>query len=378
MMRNGEKPGTLIIGGGAIGLAIGWKLARRGEQVTLLERGRVGQEASSAAAGMLAIANEVHFQEDLNLLLRQESMKIYGAFVEELEAAAGQSVDYRTEGAIAISLHADDTAELRNLYEYQREKRLPVQWLNGEEVRELEPALAGFVVAGVLCPMDHQVDNRKLVVALEAAFVHAGGTLREECEVSEVRLAEEGRSSVIAGGEELSAERIVLAAGAWSGLIPGLKSWLRPLVRPVKGQILALTMPSQDYLTHMIKTPDVYIAPKSDGRLVVGATVEEMGFNRDITAGGVYELLKGAWRALPSVYELPIQETLCGFRPGSRDNAPIMGATDVEGLYVATGHYRNGIINTPITAQFMSELILDGKRPELLRRLSPDRFTRGT
>jgi glycine oxidase len=285
-------------------------------------------------------------------------------------------VDYRTEGAIAISLHADETAELRNLYEYQLEKKLPVRWMSGAEVRELEPRLAGFVVAGVMCPMDHQVDNRRLVAALKTAFLKAGGTLREGCEVSRVILAEDRPPEALAEGKAWRGERLVLAAGSWSGLIPGLESWLRPLVRPVKGQILALRMPSPDFLVRMIKSPDVYIAPKSDGRLVIGATVEEMGFNRDLTAGAVYELLKGAWRAIPSVYELPIDEIWCGFRPGSRDNAPILGETDVPGFYVATGHYRNGIINTPVTAKFISELILDGKRPELLMRLSPRRFAR--
>ena len=368
--------GTLIIGGGVIGLSIGWRLSQRGEPVTILERGEAGKEASSAAAGMLALANEVHYQEDLNLLLRMESMRLYPEFVRELEAFTGLSVDYRTEGAIAISLHADETAELRNLYEYQRERKLPVRWMSGAEVRELEPRLAGFVVAGVMCPMDHQVDNRRLVAALKAAFLKAGGTLHERTEVSRVRMEEDRPPEVEAAGGTWRAQRLVLAAGSWSGLIPGLEPWLRPLVRPVKGQILALRMPSADFLTHMIKSPDVYLAPKSDGRLVVGATVEEMGFSRDITAGAVYELLKGAWRAIPSVYELPIDEIWCGFRPGSRDSAPILGETDVPGFYVATGHYRNGIVNTPVTAKLMSELILDGRRPELLLRLSARRFAR--
>ena len=204
-----------------------------------------------------------------------------------------------------------------------------------------------------------------------------GGTLREHCEVSEVRLEDGRPPAIVAQGEEWRPARVVLAAGSWSGLIPGLDGWLRPLVRPVKGQILALRMPSPDFLVHMLKTPDVYMAPKSDGRLVIGATVEEMGFNRDFTAGAGYELLKGAWRAMPSVYELPIDEMWCGFRPGSRDNAPLLGETGVEGFYVATGHYRNGIVNTPITAKYMSELILDGKRPELLQKLSPGRFASG-
>ena len=376
MGRGANDQGTLISGGGVIGMSIGWRLAQRGEPVTILEKGQAGQEASSAAAGMLSIANEVKFQEDLSLLLRLESMKLYPDFVDDLESSSGHDVDYRTEGAIAISLHADDTAELRNLYEYQLEKKLPVRWLSGDEARELEPVLAGFVVAGVMCPMDHQVDNRKLVEAVKAAFLKAGGELHEYCEVEEVRLQSGRPPEVLAAGEEWRAKRLVLAAGSWSGLIPGLQSWLRPLVRPVKGQALALTMPSADFLTHMIKTPDVYIAPKSDGRLVVGATVEEMGFNRDITAGAIYELLRGAWRAVPSVYELPLQETWCGFRPGSRDNAPILGKTDVEGFYVATGHFRNGIINTPVTAKFMRELILDDSTPALRQPLSPSRLLR--
>ena len=374
MSASSRATGTLIIGGGVIGMSIGWRLAQRGEAVTILERGEAGKEASSAAAGMLALANEVHYQEDLSLLLRMESMRLYADFVGELEAFTGQSVDYRTEGALAISLHADETAELRNVYEYQLERNLPVQWLSGAAIREREPHLAGFVVAGIFCPMDHQVDNRRLAAALKAAFVKAGGTLKEHCEVGRVSLTEDRPPELEVDGQTLRGERLVLAAGSWSGLIPGLEPWLRPLVRPVKGQILALRMPAPDYLVHMIKTPDVYMAPKSDGRLVVGASVEEMGFNRDITAGAVYELLKGAWRAVPSVYELPIDEIWCGFRPGSRDGAPLLGETDVPGFYVATGHYRNGIINTPVTAKYMSELILDGHRPELLMRLSPRRF----
>lgn len=369
-----QHRGTLILGGGVIGLSIGWRLLLRGEPVTLLERGETGREASSAAAGMLAIANEVHYQEDLNLLLRLESMKLYPDFVAELEAYSGVPVDYRTEGAIGISLHADETAELRNLFDYQREQGLPVEWLSGEAVRELEPRLAGFVVAGVLCPMDHQVDNRRLAASLKAAFLKAGGELHEHTEVTHLRV-EEGRAISVETAERTwEPERVVLAAGSWSGLIPGLDGWLRPLVRPVKGQILALRMPDGEFLRHVIKTPDVYMAPKSDGRLVIGATVEEMGFNRDLTAGAVYELLKGAWRAIPSVYELAIDEIWCGFRPGSRDNAPLLGESGVPGLYVATGHHRNGIVNTPITARYMSELILDNRRPELLMRLSPDRF----
>ncbi|HKI99054.1 MAG TPA: FAD-dependent oxidoreductase, partial [bacterium] len=193
--------------------------------------------------------------------------------------------------------------------------------------------------------------------------------------VDEVRLLDEGPPAVVAGGREWRHERLLLAAGSWSGLIPGLDGALRPWVRPVKGQILAIRAPA-DLIRHNIRTPDVYIVPRVDGRLVVGATVEEMGYNRDLTVGGVFELLRGAWRALPGVYEMPIEEIWCGFRPGSRDNAPILGETEIPGFFIATGHYRNGILNTPVTAHYMSEAILGGELPEFMAPFSPRRFSK--
>lgn len=369
------EKGTLIIGGGLIGLAIGWRLCQRGEPVTLLERGETGHEASWAGAGMLAPVGEVHFQEDANLRLGQESLRLYPDFVAELEAFTGLSVGYRQEGGLSISLHADDTAELRHLFEYQQKLELPVRWLSGREAQALEPALSHNVVAAVESPADHQVDNRLLVAALKAGFLKAGGTLHEHTPAEEVRLLDDGPPAVIAGGREWRHERLLLAAGSWSGLIPGLDGALRPWVRPVKGQILAIRAPA-DLMRHNVRTPDVYIVPRVDGRLIVGATVEEMGFNRDLTVGGVFELLRGAWRALPGVYEMPVHEIWCGFRPGSRDNAPILGETEIPGFFIATGHYRNGILNTPVTAHYLSEAMLGGELPEFFAPFSPRRFSR--
>lgn len=368
------KNGTLIIGGGVIGLSIGWRLLLRGEPVTLLEKGETGREASWAAAGMLAPVGEVHFQEEYNLQLGLESLRLYPQFVEELEAGSGMEVGYRTEGGISISLHADDTAELRHRFEFQQSLELPVRWLSGPEVQELEPVLSPNVVAAVYSPADHQVDNRKLAGALKAAFLKEGGKLHEHTAVEEVILREGSPPLVKAGDREWDFQRVVLAAGSWSGLIPGLAAALRPWVRPVKGQILAIrTEPGT--LRHNVRTPDVYMVPREDGRLIVGATVEEMGFNRDLTVGGIFELLRGAWRAIPGLYELPLQETWVGFRPGSRDNAPILGETEIPGLFLATGHYRNGILNTPVTAFHMATAILDGKTPDVLAPFSPRRFT---
>ncbi len=364
---------TLIIGGGTIGLSIGWKLLQRGEAVVLLDKGPTGQEATWAAAGMLAPVGEVHFQEDPNLRLGLESLALYPDFVAELEQCTGQSVGYRREGGLKISLHADDTAELRHLFDYQQKLALNVEWLSGREAQKREPALSHNVVAAVYSADDHQVDNRLLADALRSAFLQAGGVLHEHTPVEAVHLHDDGPPSVSAGGRELRHERLLLTAGAWSGLIPGIDGALRPWVRPVKGQILAIQAPD-DLLRHNIRTPDVYIVPRVDGRLVVGATVEEMGFNRDQTVGGVFELLRGAWRAIPGVYELPMQEIWCGFRPGSRDNAPILGETEMPGFFIATGHYRNGILNTPVTAHYMAEAVLGGTLPEFLAPFSPLRF----
>ncbi|MCH8885544.1 MAG: glycine oxidase ThiO [SAR324 cluster bacterium] len=366
--------GTLIIGGGVIGLAIGWKLLLRGEPVTLLEKGDTGREASWAAAGMLAPVGEVHFQEDQNLRLGMESMRRYPAFVEALESDAGMKVDYRREGGLSVSLHPDDTAELRHRFEYQQALELPVRWLRGGEAQEMEPALSPNVVAAVYSPDDHQVDNRKLVEALKAAFLKAGGALHEQTPVERLVLHENGAPSVLAGNREWRHQRLLLTAGSWSGMIPGLDGALRPWVRPVKGQILAIQA-GPETLRHNIRTPDVYIVPRLDGRLIVGATVEEMGFDRTLTVGGIFELVRGAWRAIPAVYEMPLAETWCGFRPGSRDNAPIIGETEIPAFFIATGHYRNGILNTPVTAEVMSEIMLGGQPPEFLAPFSPLRFT---
>jgi glycine oxidase len=366
--------GTLIVGGGVVGLGIGWKLLQGGEPVVLLEKGEAGREASWAAAGLLAPATEVHFQEDPNLKLGIESMRLYGDFVAELEAYTGASVDYQREGAIAIALTADEAADLQELYTYQQERGLPVRWLAPEAVRELEPGVSNFVTAGIQCDMDHQIDCRRLVAALKLAFLKAGGVLHENTPVTDLDFRSGRFQGARSGERSFPANRLVVAAGAWSGLLPGLPEDLRPPVRPVKGQIFAVRSPGPEFLRHFIRTPQVYIAPKSDGRIVIGATVEEMGFNRDLTAGGLYSLLRGAWDALPGVYELPIHEMWCGFRPGSRDNAPMLGETRIPGVFMATGHHRNGILFTPATAIYMSRLLLEGKVPEPLRPFSPQRF----
>ncbi|MCZ6473673.1 MAG: glycine oxidase ThiO [SAR324 cluster bacterium] len=367
--------GTLIIGAGVVGLGIGWKLAQAGEQVIILERGLAGREASWAAAGMLCPANEAHYQQDSNLELAQECMRLYPEFVQELEACSGMNVDYRTEGTLTVALNADDAAAVKVFFEYQLEKGLPVRWLSGDEAREMEPQLSNFVSAGISCPMDHQIDNRKMMEALKRAFLKAGGELHEQTEVTHVRCDGGKYRGVMAGEREWLSERLVLAAGSWSGLVSGIPEHVRPPVRPVKGQMFSLRAPFPGFITRVIRAPDIYISPKSDGRIVFGATVEEMGFDAGLTAGGLYSLLKGAWETVPGTYDLPIDEMWSGFRPSSRDNTPLMGASRVEGLFIATGHHRHGILFAPATAIHMSRLILEGEPPQSLLPFDPSRFT---
>ncbi len=350
-----------IIGGGICGLGIGWRLAQAGRAVTVFDRGQAGRETTWAAAGMLAPHAEAEPGEEALLPLIRESLALWKPFAAELEAVSGLALDYRGEGTLIVALDRDERENLGSLFTYRQGLGLPVEWLSGLEARRLEPHLSRNVTAGVLCPQDHQVDSRKTVEALRKAFLSAGGSLREHCEVLEVRTDRERVTGVTTAAGPQDAETVVVAAGPWSRNIPGLPEDARPPVRPLKGQMLALQMPPEAPLVaHVLWTQYGYLVPRSDGRLLVGATVEEMGFDREMTAGGLYEVLRHAWEALPGIYDLPVLETWAGLRPTSRDDAPILGPTALEGLVMATGHHRNGILLAPVTARAVSDFILSG------------------
>lgn len=380
---------VLILGGGLIGLGIGWQLAKAGRGVTVVERDRPAAArpaaASWAAAGMLAPLAEAGFNEPALLALNRASLALYPEFVAELEQDAGLGVDYRTDGTLIVAVDRDEAAWLERQHHFQRSLALPTEWLSGADARRLEPHLSPGVVAAVFSPTDHQVDNRLLWAALRQAFLNAGGTLREGKEA--VRVAREGgraagawvRPSAEAAAEPelLSAERTVVCAGAWSRLLLSagdLPPDAAPPIRPVKGQMLALSTSDLFSVDRVVRTRRVYLVPKGDGRLVVGATSEEVGFDTRLTAGGVLELLRDAWEVMPGVYDLPLLDTWAGLRPASRDNAPILGTTPVERLYIAAGHYRNGVLLTPVTARAMSELLLSDRVPDVIRPFALDRF----
>jgi glycine oxidase len=369
---------VVVVGGGAIGLAVAWRAAQAGMAVTVVDQAP-GRGASWAAAGMLAPVTEVHFGERQLLALNLAAADRWPSFAAELEEAAGQPVGYRPGGTLAVARDADDNAALEDLYQFQLRCGLEVERLRSRECRQLEPGLAPSIRGGVLAAGDHQVDNRALVQALVVACERAGVRLVEG-RVAELAV-EGGRVTGVvlaASGERLAAGTVVLAAGCWSGGIGGLAAEALPPVRPVKGQLLYLRGPAdQPLCSRNVRGLEVYVVPRGDGRVVVGATVEEQGFDTTVTAGAVHDLLRAALELLPEAAELELAETVVGLRPGSPDNAPMLGPAGPDGLVVATGHYRNGILLTPVTADAIAELLASGRVPELIAPFGPERFAGG-
>ena len=370
-------PDVLVIGGGVIGMSVAWRLARRGHAVELVERGALGRGATWAAAGMLAPAAELGFEELDLYALGRESLRRWPAFARQLEAEAGEPVGYRDEGTIVVADDRDSAAALRRLFQFQREHGAPVEWWTGDEAVDAEPLLSPRLPAAIWSPDDHQVDNRQLVGALAHAVRGAGVGVRENAPVASVTPGAPPAVE-LATGERLAARVLVLAAGAWSAGLDGLTP--APPVRPVKGQMLSLRMSDALSLRHVVRGPDAYLVPKSDGRLVVGATSEEMGHDTVVTGGGLYRILEGAVDVVPAVEEMALLETWAGLRPASRDHAPLLGASPHPGVVYATGHYRHGVLLAPVTADLAADAVegLLGGRDEtaaLRAPFSPLRFS---
>jgi glycine oxidase len=370
-----RTPHVVIIGAGVIGLGIAWRLAQRAT-VTVFDRGKAGAGASHAAAGMLAACCEAEPGEETLVMLGRESQKRWPAFAEELEQASGIDVELRREGTLVLALTADDQATIAHHLEFQRRLDLPLEWLSAAATRAREPRLAGKIAGALFSPQDHQVDNRKLAQALRIAAERAGVNIHEHQPVKELAVrGGQAKGVVLEDGTSVAADIVVLAAGAWSRAIGGLPPDRRPPVRPIKGQMLALRMdPADPLLTHVLWAPGAYLVPRRDGRLIVGATVEEKGFDTTVTAGGLLTLLEAAWRAIPAVEELPVDEIWVGHRPGSRDDAPILGPGPLDGLFYATGHHRNGILLAPVTADAMARLILDEVVEPAIKPFGLERF----
>jgi glycine oxidase len=365
-----------IIGAGVAGLGVGWRLAQAGRQVTIFERGRAGCAASRAAAGMLAPTAEVGFQEEALLRLGQQSLAMYPDFVAELEQSSGVDVDYRTEGTLMVALDRDDAESLDRVHRYHLNLGLSVDRLDAKAARSIEPGLSPNLHSALFIGSDHQVDPRRLSAALAKAFEAAGGELLEHTSIARVECDGGVEAVVTEDGQRVECDLLVVAAGAWTPQIQGIPAEVLPKIRPVRGQMLACELGEPPICGHVVRAPDAYLVPKSDGRLIIGATSEERGFDPRLTAGGVFELLRGAWEALPGVYDQHLLDMWTGFRPVTLDNRPVIGPAAIEGLWFATGHGRDGILLTPVTADELASSIIAGATTEVLQGFTPARFAR--
>jgi glycine oxidase len=370
--RSLDAVDVVVVGGGVIGLSCAWRLAQRGARVAVVERGDPGGGATRVAAGMLAPVGELTFGEPELLELTLAAARSYPQFVAELEAATGKTTGYERLGALHVALDRDEAAQLRRVHELQRSLELEADWLPPRRCRDLEPGLTPSFHGGVFAPGEAAVDPRALTQVLLAALASEGVEVRGGSEVVGGVFEGERLAGVrTAGGEELRAEAVVLASGAWAGATDWLPEHARPPVRPVKGQVLELRarqLPGADaaepVARRILASERAYLVPRPDGRLIVGATVEEMGFDTAVTAGGVHELLREAYRLLPDVAEMELVGATAGLRPGTPSNLPLVGPGAIDGLVLATGHFRNGILLAPLAAQAVAGLLTGAPQPE--------------
>jgi len=366
---------AIFVGGGVIGLASAWAAAKRGARVCVLERDRPAAGATGVAAGMLAPAGEASWGEDALVSLNLESLDRWPVFAEALEAASEIEIGFAQSGALHVALDRDEAESLRRRYELHRKLGLESEWLTGGACRKLEPGLATGVRGGAHVPGEASVDPRRVVAALLAALERAEAPVHAGIEVTSAERSEGTWRLKTDDHRAFAAPALVLAAGCWSGQLDWIPPDSRPPVRPVQGEIVTLRGPAETPVCERIVSGDrVYLVPRADGRLIVGATVEEKGFDTTVTAGGVHELLREAYRVIPEIAELELVETTAGLRPGSPDNAPLIGTGGTDGVLVATGHFRNGVLQAPLTADCIAAL-LAGDDPSIdLTPFSPQRF----
>ena len=363
-----------IVGAGVIGLSCAFELARRGRSVTVIEREQPGFGASTVAAGMLTPSFEVELTPQSLVELQLDSLRRYPQFVQEIEAAGGQPCGYRDEGSLWVSRHLDDELELDHILKIQQERGLPARRLTGREVRRIEPHVSPRAVGGLLVESDHQVDSRQLVPALSAACRAVGVELQTQTAVKSVERARGSLELTLehaASASTLCAEQVLLAAGVWleDGLITPLP---RIGMRPIKGQIVHLQ--GEPLARHVLRNSDVYLVPRDGGKLLIGATEEEQGFDMNPTAGGTLDLLRFGFEVLPGIYDLDVAEIDVGLRPTFHDHMPVLGPTTTDGIYMASGHYRGGVLLAAATAHWMAEVMTTDQVPQHLEPFGFDRF----
>jgi glycine oxidase len=394
-----SRPGAatadvLVVGGGVIGLATAWRAAQRGLRVAVADPGP-GRGATHAAAGMLTPVAEAAYAERELFELGAESLRRYPAFAAELTELTGLPTGLRQTGTLQVAYDGDDLALLEEMRLLQESFGWPSRRLTARECRAAEPMLDPSVRGGLRSDGDGSVDPRLLASALLAAAERAGVVLIREA-ATEITTAGDGAGVTgarvtgarLAGGGAVAAGQVVLAAGWQSASLAGLPAAAAVPVRPVKGQILRLrptaatrrTAPTPSLVSGtvrgLVRGSSVYLVPRLDGELVVGATQEELGPDTTVTAGGVWELLRDARLLVPGITELELAEAVAGLRPGTPDNAPVIGPGALAGLAWATGHFRGGVLLAPATADALAEYLASGRLPELAAPFTPDRFRR--
>jgi glycine oxidase len=375
---------VIVVGGGVIGTAIAWRAAVAGRTVTLIDPG-TDDKASLVAAGMLGPVSESVFGEQDLLALNLHAIDRFPAFNAELEAASGQRTGLRTEGTLAVAYDSGDLAALDRLTEFRHSIGLKAERLDARACRKLEPFLAPSTRGGVLATGDLSVDNRRYLAALQTAAAGAGvrTVVGQVTDVAPGLVRFRAGPGDVAAGEptEMSAAHVVVAAGWGTARIEGLPDPVRKAIRPVKGQILRLRHPGNlpPIISHTVRAivqgRDIYLVPRADGEVVVGATQEERD-DRDITAGAVHDLLRDAMTAVPAISELILAEASAGRRPGTSDNGPILGSIAAAGqLIVAAGHFRNGVLLSAVTADAVAALLADGQPHQAWTPFNPGRLT---
>jgi glycine oxidase len=354
---------VVVVGAGLIGLSCAWRAQQRGLSVLAIDAVGPGAGASSVAAGMLAPVTEAEFGEEELLRLNLEAQRRWPEFAEEL----GAPLHLRREGALVVAVDRDDAEALRRLHEFQRSRGLDAEWLTPSECRRLEPGLSPRCAGGISAPHEQHLDPMAVVNALARGLDIRSGDPVAAVEPGGVRLG---------SGAAIQAEQVVIAAGCWSGA--GIEGLPELPVRPLKGQILALRRPPDRTLAeHLIRTPRCYILDRGDGRVVVGGTMEEQGFDTTVTVDGVYRLLEAAWEVLPDVSELQFEGAKAGLRPATPDNLPVIGCGELPNVIWATGNYRNGVLHTAIVGEAVAELLTGGAPPAAVEPFSPERFQVG-
>ncbi|MBI3894644.1 MAG: glycine oxidase ThiO [Acidobacteria bacterium] len=359
-----------ILGGGIIGCTLARSLASKGMKIAVVDRDAPGQEASSAAAGMLSPSAEAEKGSPLFALCRA-SLQRYGPLAAELKSETEIDPQYRAEGTLLLFESEQERQTMLPSIEWQRSQGIPIQELSQQELRECEPRLAD-PVGGFYLPEDHQIDNRRLMQALVQSCRQRGVEFVLGRNVLEVECNSHSVTGVILENDRLAAARVVNTAGAWAARIrvPGLAP---APIRPVKGHIVALESAEEPF-QHVVRSHRVYMVPRRGGRVIVGSTMEEVGFDKTPRAGPITRLLRAAQELCPILEQSKVADVWAGLRPAAPDGLPLLGPTALEGYFVALGHFRNGILLAPITAEILSGWLLRGESPLPTDALLPRRF----